>query len=53
MAWIKETLYHHCFSTLLWNMPSGVSKRTRKVWNWMWHISFWPMLITLMFCEKT
>jgi hypothetical protein len=19
----KEMLYHHCFSTLLWNMPSG------------------------------
>jgi hypothetical protein len=22
--------YHHCFSTLLWNMRSGGSKRTRK-----------------------
>jgi hypothetical protein len=26
----KEMLYHHCFSTLLWNMPSVGSKRTRR-----------------------
>jgi hypothetical protein len=26
----KETFYHHCFSTLLWNTPPGESKRTRK-----------------------
>jgi hypothetical protein len=26
----KERLYHHSFSNLLWNMPSGGSKRTRK-----------------------
>jgi hypothetical protein len=26
----KEMLYHHCSSTLLWNMPSGGSKRNRK-----------------------
>jgi hypothetical protein len=26
----REMLYHHCFSTLLWNMPLGRSKRTRK-----------------------
>jgi hypothetical protein len=26
----KETLYHHCSLTLLWNMPLLVSKRTRK-----------------------
>jgi hypothetical protein len=25
----KETLCHHCFSTLLWNMPLGGYKRTR------------------------
>jgi hypothetical protein len=25
-----EMLYHHCFSTLLWNMPSEGSKRTRR-----------------------
>jgi hypothetical protein len=24
-------LYHHCFSTLLWDMPSGGSKRTGRV----------------------
>jgi hypothetical protein len=30
MASKKDMLYHHCFSTLLWNMPSGGSKRTRK-----------------------
>jgi hypothetical protein len=30
MARNKEMLYHHCFSTLLWNMPSGGSKRTRR-----------------------
>jgi hypothetical protein len=32
MAWNKEMLYHHCFSTLLWNMPSEGSKRTRRDW---------------------
>jgi hypothetical protein len=26
----KEMLYHHCFETLFWNMPSGGSKRTKK-----------------------
>jgi hypothetical protein len=26
----KEMLYHHYFSTFLWNMPSGGSKRNRK-----------------------
>jgi hypothetical protein len=30
MARNKEMHYHHCFSTLLWNMPSGGSKRNRK-----------------------
>jgi hypothetical protein len=30
MAWNKETLYHHCLLTLLWNTPSGGSKRTRS-----------------------
>jgi hypothetical protein len=23
-------LYHHCFSTLLWNMPLGGSNKARK-----------------------
>jgi hypothetical protein len=27
---IRMDLYHHCFSTLLWNMPPGGSKRTRR-----------------------
>jgi hypothetical protein len=26
----QEDALHHCFSTLLWNMPLGGSKRTRK-----------------------
>jgi hypothetical protein len=26
-VWNKEMLYHHCFSSLLWNMPSGVETR--------------------------
>jgi hypothetical protein len=29
----KEMLYHHCLSTLLKNMPSGMSKKIRKVWS--------------------
>jgi hypothetical protein len=38
----------NCFSTLLWNMPSEGSKRTRRDWYWMEHISFWPMLMMLI-----
>jgi hypothetical protein len=34
MAWKKQTLYRHCFSTLLWNKPLGGSKRNREGWNW-------------------
>jgi hypothetical protein len=30
MARNKEMLYRHCFSTLIWNMPSGGSKGNRK-----------------------
>jgi hypothetical protein len=26
----KEVLYHHCFSNLLWNMPLGGFRQTRK-----------------------
>jgi hypothetical protein len=26
----KEMLYYHCFSTLLWNMPSGGPRGTRR-----------------------
>jgi hypothetical protein len=48
MAWNKEMLYHHCFWTLLWNMPSEGSRRTRRDWYWMGHISFWPTPMTLI-----
>jgi hypothetical protein len=41
-------LRYHWFLTLLWNMPLGGSMRTRKDWNWMGHISFWPMLVMLI-----
>jgi hypothetical protein len=44
----KEMLYHNCFSTLLWNMPSGGSKRTRRDWYWMENISFWLMSMMLI-----
>jgi hypothetical protein len=30
MACNREMLYYHCFSTLLWNMPLGGSKRTKE-----------------------
>jgi hypothetical protein len=40
MAWKKEKLYHHYFSTLLWNTPLGGSKRIRKGWNLMGPTSF-------------
>jgi hypothetical protein len=30
-------------------MLSGGSKKARKDWNRMGHISFWPMLMTLIF----
>jgi hypothetical protein len=29
--------YQHCFSSLLWNIPVGGSKRTRKDLNSMGH----------------
>jgi ribosomal protein L6P/L9E len=30
MARKKQTFYHRCFSTLLWNMPSGVSQHNQE-----------------------
>jgi hypothetical protein len=30
MAWNKEMLNHHCFSTLLWNTVLGGSKKSRN-----------------------
>jgi hypothetical protein len=36
---------------LLWNKPSGGSKRNRKDWNWKGHISLWPKLTMLIFWE--
>jgi hypothetical protein len=27
----QRNVYHHCFSTLLWNMPSEESKKTGKL----------------------
>jgi hypothetical protein len=29
----QEMLYHHYFSTLLSNIPSGRSKKTKRYWN--------------------
>jgi len=46
-------LYRHCFSTLLWNMPSGMFRNVRETWNGMKHISSWSVLIMLMYCVKT
>jgi hypothetical protein len=40
-------LYHHCFSTLVWDMPLGQSKKTKNNWICMGHISFCPVLMTL------
>jgi hypothetical protein len=33
-------LYHHCFSTLLYNMPLGRSRKTRWDWNLMGYMIF-------------
>jgi hypothetical protein len=33
------------FSTLISNTSSGRSKKIRRLWNWMGHISSWPTLI--------
>jgi hypothetical protein len=33
MAQNKEMLYHHCFSILIYNMPSVKSKKIKLVWN--------------------
>jgi hypothetical protein len=35
------------------NTPLGGPKTTRKVWNWIGHTIFWPMLMTLISWEKT
>jgi hypothetical protein len=32
MAQNREMLYHHCLSTLFWNIPLGGSKRTIKAY---------------------
>jgi len=28
-VWNKKVLYHHCFSTLLQNMPSGMTQKIK------------------------
>jgi hypothetical protein len=33
MMWKKEMFYRHFFSTLLYNVPSGRYKKTRKDWK--------------------
>ena len=48
MLWKKEMLFHHCFSTLLFNITFGGLQQTRVAWNWMVHISIWFMLIMLI-----
>lgn len=34
-------------------MPSENSKKIRAVWNWMWHTSFWSMLIFYLLGDNT
>jgi hypothetical protein len=38
---------------LLLNMPSGRSKKIKRDWNWMEHISFWCMLMILIYLVRT
>jgi hypothetical protein len=45
MVWKKGMLYHHWFLTFLYSVPSGRSKKTKRDWNWMEHISFWSVLM--------
>jgi hypothetical protein len=47
-----DRLYDYCFSTLLYNVPPGRFKKTKRGWNCMGHMSFWFMLITV-YWEKT
>jgi hypothetical protein len=43
----QEDALHHCFSTLLWNMPlEGTRKQERAENDWDTSAS-WPMLMTI------
>jgi len=53
MIWKQEILYCHCFSTSLYNVPSGKYKKMGKGWNWMEPISSWSVLTMLIYWVKT
>jgi len=50
---IVKSTYFHCFSSLLYNIPTGNSKKIRKDCNWMEHINSWSILMMLIYWMKT
>jgi hypothetical protein len=39
----------NCFTTPLQNTPLGRSKKFRRDWNWMVHLTLWPVLMMLIY----
>jgi len=49
MVGYKELHCHHCFSTLVENMPHTKVKASEECGNYMVHISLWFILIVLTY----
>jgi hypothetical protein len=49
----SKILYERSVFKTIYRISQILYKVLLNDWNWMGHISFWPMLMTLIFWEKT
>jgi hypothetical protein len=52
MVWSNERLYRHWFSNFSKYTLLSILKQSRRGINWMGHISFWSMLMMLIYLAK-